>query len=234
MTGSFAWLALAAAFLLASHFGLSSTGLRGSLARAVGERGFLAVYSLVAVIALYWLVLAWRAAPYAPLWDQAPWQWAIPLALVPVALVLAVAGLSQPNPSGVGGGSLLEREEPVRGILRITRNPLMWGIGLWALAHLAPNGDLASVTFFGTLAILALVGTMLIDRKKAARHGIHWERFAEVTSNLPFGAVVKGRQSLGRAVREIGWVRLAAAVALYAALLHGHRLLFGVSPLPPV
>jgi hypothetical protein len=39
---------------------------------------------------------------------------------------------------------------------------------------------------------------------------------------------------LGITIREIGWVRLAVALALYAALLHGHSWLFGVSPLPPV
>ena len=61
---------------------------------------------------------------------------------------------------------LLERELGPRGVLRITRNPVMWGIGLWAVAHMVPNGDWASLLFFGTLmwrlAIYA-TGRRLID-----------------------------------------------------------------------
>lgn len=234
MTGSIPSLALAAIFLLGTHLGLSSTGLRPRLARALGERGFLAAYSLLALVALSWLVAEWRSAPYVPLWTPMAWQWFAPLLVVPVALVLVVCGFSQPNPTAVGGGALLERGEAARGILRVTRNPVMWGFGLWALAHVVPNGDLASLIFFGTFAVLALVGTVLIDSKKARSHGVHWERLAEATSNLPFAAILGGRQSLGRAIREIGWLRLVAAVLLYALLLHGHSWLFGVSPLPPV
>ncbi len=234
MTGSLGWLALASIFLLATHFGLSSTRLRANLAGTVGERGFLVVYSLVALLAVSWLVMAWRDAPYVAVWGPSAWQWFVPLVLVPVASILVVCGFSQPNPTAVGGGTLLERDEPAHGILRITRNPVMWGFGLWGLAHLAPNGDLGSLVFFGTFAALALVGTVLIDRKTARKRGVHWERFAEATSNVPFAAILRGRQQFGRAVREIGWIRLAAAVALYAGLLHGHRWLFGVSPLPPV
>ncbi len=41
-------LALATAFFLASHVGISSTPLRGALVRALGEGPYLALYSLVA------------------------------------------------------------------------------------------------------------------------------------------------------------------------------------------
>ncbi len=227
-------LALAALFLLATHFGLSSTPLRAALVRTFGERGFLAAYSALAALALAWLVLAWRDAPFVPLWGWSAWQWFLPIAVMPLALVLVVCGLSQPNPSAVGQGGMVDRGEAPHGILRITRNPVMWGIGLWAASHMVPNGDLAGMLFFGTLAVLALLGAVLIDAKKARRHGASWLAFAAETSNLPFAAVASGRQSLQRAVREIGWRRLGVAVLLYAVLLHGHGWLVGVPATPPL
>jgi uncharacterized membrane protein len=99
---------------------------------------------------------------------------------------------------------------------------------------MVPNGDAASLLFFGSLAVLALLGAVLIDAKNALRKGDAWVRWATLTSNIPFFAIVQGRQNLGVAIREIGWIRLAVVVVLYAALLHGHRWLFGVSPLPPI
>lgn len=233
MTGTFAEMAVAGLVLLATHFGVSSTRLRDRFVTALGEGPYLGLYSLVALVALVWLVVAYEAAPYRPLWLPGAVAYHVPVLVMPFALLLLVAGLSAPNPTAVGQSGLLETGEGARGVLRITRNPVMWGIGLWALAHLPPNGDLASLLFFGTLAVLALGGSVLIDRKNTRRRGVTWERFAAATSNLPLLAVLRGRQSLGAAVREIGWARLAGALALYVALLAVHPWLFGVSPLPP-
>jgi uncharacterized membrane protein len=99
---------------------------------------------------------------------------------------------------------------------------------------MVPNGDWASLLFFGTLAVLALLGSVLIDAKNAVRRGDAWTRWTQLSSNIPFLALIQGHQTLGATIREIGWFRLAVALVLYAGLLHGHSWLFGVSPLPPV
>jgi uncharacterized membrane protein len=117
----------------------------------------------------------------------------------------------------------------VRGIVRITRHPFMWGVGLWAGAHILANGDLASLVLFAAVGVLALLGTLLIDRKYAARRGPDWQEFAAATSNLPLAAVFAGRQRL--AFAEIGWWRVALALAVYALLLAAHPWLFGGAPL---
>jgi uncharacterized membrane protein len=90
------------------------------------------------------------------------------------------------------------------------------------------KGDLASLVMFGVFAALALVGTLMIDRKYAARRGAEWQRFVGASSNLPLAAIVEGRQSL--AFAEIGWARLVVALLLYVVLLALHPWLFGVSP----
>ncbi|MBK3797938.1 NnrU protein [Azospirillum brasilense] len=231
MTGTIAHLSAAGLFLLLTHFGISSTPLRAALVGRLGEKPYLGLYSLVSALAFWWLVAAYNAAPHVPVWSPVGGLAWVPVLLVPVALFLLVAGLSTPNPTSVGQERLLAGDrEPVRGILRVTRNPFLWGVGLWAVAHMVPNGDLASLILFGTLALLALGGSVLIDAKLARRLGADWDRYAARTSNLPFAAILAGRQSL--VWREIGWWRPAVALLVYGGLLHLHRMLFGVSPLP--
>jgi uncharacterized membrane protein len=223
-------LLAAAALLLASHFGVSSTGLRGALVGRLGEGPYLGLYSLVALAAIAWLVVAYGRAPYVELWPAAAWTRWVPFLVTPVAALLIVAGLSGPNPTAVGQENTLESEEPARGAVRITRHPFLWGVGLWALSHMVPNGDLASLVFFGAFAALALAGTVLIDAKRARRDGERWRRFARLTSNLPFAAILSGRQ---RPVwGEIGLWRTAGALALWVALLAVHPWLFGAYALP--
>lgn len=223
-------LVAAGLFLLVTHFGISSTPLRAALVERVGEKPYLGLYSLITALAFWWLGSAYTGAPTTMLWAPASWQAWVPLLVVPVALLLLVAGFSTPNPTAVGQTGRLEQPDAVRGILRVTRNPFLWGVGLWALAHLVPNGDTAALVLFGTLAVLSLLGSVLIDAKLARRLGPVWDRYAAETSNVPFAAILSGRQRF--VWREIGWVRLAVALVLYAALLHAHKWVFGVSPLP--
>ena len=95
------------------------------------------------------------------------------------------------------------RGPPATGIIRVTRHPFMWGVGLWALLHLAANGDEASVIFFGSLAVLALVGTLLIDARRTRENAPGWGVFLQATSNLPFAAILERRQRLRRRDRPL-------------------------------
>lgn len=232
MVGTIWGLALAGAFLLASHFGISSTRLRPAVVDRLGEGSYRGLYSLVAVVAFGWFVWAYESAPYAPVWDWQPWQAWVPAAVMPLALLLVVGGLTSRNPTSVGQEKALTSAEPAQGVLRITRHPFLWGVGLWALSHLVPNGDLGGLLFFGTLAALGIVGAMLLDAKKRAAGGLDWERFELTTGFVPFGAILAGKQSLARAAAEFGLWRLVVVAVLYGALLHLHPWLFGVPAIP--
>ncbi|MGP1394106.1 MAG: NnrU family protein [Inquilinaceae bacterium] len=221
-------LLAASLFLLATHFGLSSIGPRDRLVALMGERLFRALYSAIAVAALVWLAIAYGRATGPLLWAAYPYGHMVTVVLLPIALILLIGGVSMPNPTAIGGAGAFDRSDLATGMLRVTRNPVMWAIGLWALSHLPPNGDLPSLVFFGTLAGLAVVGTVAIDAKNRRNRGAQFAPLELVTSNLPLLAIVQGRQSLRRALREFGLLRLAVAVVLYAALLHGHAWLFGV------
>jgi len=118
----------------------------------------------------------------------------------------------------VGADKLLKSEDPARGIIRITRHPIMWGIMLWAASHILARGDLRSLIFFGGLLLVAALGTILMDARK--RQNPDFARFAAVSSNVPFVAIAQGRNRIRW--REIGWVRPAAGLAAFFIVLLFH------------
>jgi uncharacterized membrane protein len=217
-------LVLATLAFLLGHY-ISNTPLRPALVRAVGENGYLALYSILAFVTLGWMIHAYPLAGYVPLWPKLRH---LPALVMPVACILVVLGVASRNPTAVKQEGALRGEEPARGIIRVTRHPMMWGLMLWSGAHVLARGDLAALVFFGGFFVLAAAGTVLIDRRKAQALGADWERFAALTSNLPFLAIAQGRNRL--VWREIGWWRPAAGLALFVALFHLHPWLFGVRP----
>jgi uncharacterized membrane protein len=222
-------LILAAAFFCGIHFVISGTRLRDALVSRYNERIFRAGFSLLSLIGLGWLIHAYGRAPHIETWGQPGWFKPVAALLMLPAFLLVVAGITTPNPTVVGGEGLLERAEPTRGILRVTRHPFLWGLSLWAFVHLVANGDAAALVLFGSLLILTLAGTRSIDTKRRRACGAAWEQFAAVTSNIPLAAIREGRNAWKPA--EIGGWRLALALILYLAALHFHARLFGVSPL---
>lgn len=224
-----ALMVLASVLFLGTHLGISSTALRGRLVASLGERGYLLAYSLVAAVTLAYLIWIYAALPRYPyLWEPSPFLYLLPKLVMPLAAIFLVGGFMVPNPTAVGMERALSgdaRREPARGLVRITRHPFQWAVVLWAAAHLAANGDRVSVVFFGTFLVLGLAGGVLIDRKKARRLGAEWQAFERCTSNIPFAAIVGGRNRLA-------WKELIAPVlvglGVYVALYLAHPWLAGV------
>ncbi len=225
-------LAAAAAAFVLLHLLISGTRLRDVLRGAIGTGPYMGLFSLASVALLAWLIFAFAAAKdlgpvfwgpsEARRWSQVVVQF--------FALLFVVVGLATPNPTSVRQEAGLERAGVVRGILRVTRHPFLWGVALWAAGHLLVIGTEPSLILFGSMFLLALFGTTSIDAKRAREFADAWPPFAAQTSNIPFAAVVAGRQRIQ--VGEIGVWRLGLAVAIWAALLVGHRYAFGVPALP--
>lgn len=219
------WAEFAAAYLafFLSHSLPVRPPLRSWLHARLGRAGFTLAYSALSLAVLAWLIGAAGRAPFVPLWDRAPWQGLVPLVVMgPVCLILGLS-VARPNPFSFGGARN-DRFDPRRaGILRWSRHPLLLALALWAAAHVVPNGDLAHVIVFGTLAGFALLGMRLVDRRKRREMGARWQRLRMAVAGAPpgFGAVSGS-----------GLLRLAVAVALYVVLLWLHPVLLGVSPLP--
>ncbi len=223
-------LAAAAAAFVLFHLLVSGTRVRGMLIGRIGEPAFMIGFSVLSLVGIVWLVQAYggaRVDPANPVWWTAngvtrPIAWAIQL----LAFVLIVAGLLTPNPTSVKQEGALDKPDAVKGMLRITRHPFLWGVAIWAVGHLLVNGDLASVLLFGAMLVLGAYGGASIDAKRIASHGEKYHEFKTVTSNVPFVAILRGRQPLR--LGEIGW-RLAVALVVYAAIFWAHPMIAGVS-----
>jgi len=226
------WGEFVAAFLLflLTHALPARPALRRPLVLALGELGYLALYSLGSIAVLAWLIAAAERAPFVEVWGASPWQRWVPSLAMPLACLLAAFGLGVPNPLSFGGSAGgFDPERP--GIAGLVRHPLLWAIALWAASHAVPNGDLAHLLLFGTFTGIALLGMAAIDRRKRRQMGeAEWARLAARTAFWPFAALISGRW------RPAGWradpVRLAAAVLLWLALLMLHRPVIGLSSLP--
>jgi uncharacterized membrane protein len=211
-------LVVATAVFLLTHF-VTSTPLRARLVGAMGEWPYRGAYSLMALGTLVWMVWAYTHAPREPLWAGLR---DLPRFLMPLAFVLLACGYWR-NPTMVGADALLRSDDPARGIIRVTRHPIMWAIMLWSVAHIMARGELRALIFFGGFLLLAALGTILIDRRKAS--SADFRRFAAVSSNLPFLAIVQGRNRI--VWREIGWLRPALGIALFALVLFIHPWISG-------
>lgn len=216
-------LAAASAYFLLIHFGVSGTRLRDSLVARLGAGPYRGAFALASVLGIAWMIYAYRHAPAMPLWGLLPGLRPAAYVLVFIAFLFVVIGIATPSPTRVGMESkLAEGPGGVRGIMRITRHPFLWGVALWALVHLIINGDLASLVLFGSLLVLALGGPVAIDAKRRRAFGELWTQFAGVTSNIPFAAIATGRNQLAPALVEIGVWRPLAAALLYAVAFYLH------------
>lgn len=222
MTGTIIELLVAAMVFVGSHLFLSSTGLRAQLVAGLGEGAFRALYSVLAILLLVWMIIAFRAAPDLDLWYPPPLVIEVPLIVMPFALLFVVCGLTQANPTAAVPGRRLPPERPAPGILAVTRHPVLWGIGLWALSHLIANGELGGLVLFASIAFLALYGTRVLDEKKRQSWPAEdWQRFSAATSNIPFAAMASSRNQWR--MKEIGWWRLGVTALLYFLLIGLHK-----------
>jgi uncharacterized membrane protein len=227
-------LVAAMAFFMAIHLLISGTRLRDALVARLGLGAYLGVFVVLSWVGLIWIGWAFAAArgdaANGFFWGASAATRGLQAAVQLLAMLLIVPGLMTRNPTAVRGERALERPDVVRGMLRITRHPFLWGVAVWACGHLMVNGDLGSFVLFGGLLAVALLGTRSIDAKRRRALGARWDAFARETSNVPFAAILAGRQRLS--IAEIGARRIGAAVAVWALLAYAHPYLFGVPAAP--
>ena len=175
-------LAASPAFV-GTHFALSHP-LRGPLVRALGEKGFLPLYSVVALATLGWMVMAFRAAPPADLQGSGEIGWIVSTMLTIPALVLFLGSL-RGNPAFPNPGAAKPIERAPTGVYAVTRHPMMWGFALWALSHIVLWWSTRTLIVAAAILFLALVGAHMQDRKKAALLGNGWTAWEAQTSYWP-------------------------------------------------
>jgi uncharacterized membrane protein len=178
-------LILGVVVFIGAHLVPSVPPLHSSLRARVGRNRYRGLFSLVSLIGFALIVVGMGRAPFMPVWNPPAWADRVAVWIMPVALVLLVAAFLPTN------------------LKRVTRHPMLWGVTIWAAAHLLANGDLASLILFGSFGAFSL-----FDMWSANQRG------AELSTRVvPYW-------------RDLLVILVGAIV--YVGLLHSHGRLFGV------
>jgi uncharacterized membrane protein len=212
-----------------SHVLLSRRATRRRLIDRLGETGFIASYSAVAIVCF--AALVHQVALHR---DEGPKGWLLPsippvsgalvvVSLFGLALLLAGVLVYPQLPMAAFGHRALEPQ----GIQQVTRHPFFAGIALWAGAHCLLSVHPVSFVFFLGFLLLALIGGLHQDRRLLAELGEPYRAYLARTSWLPFLAVLRGKQKLRW--REQPWwaYALGLACSLVIRQLHAHLFDFG-------
>jgi uncharacterized membrane protein len=221
-----AGLALATAAFVGSHLALSHP-LRTRLVQNVGEAGFTALYSIVALITFGWLIFAYASIEVSvPFWiAPRPW-WIASSAIMLLASILLV-GSFVGNPAFPHPGAPKKTVRQATGVFAITRHPMNWAVILWALVHLSLWLSPSNIIVAGGMLILAVAGSIGQDRKKRDVVGRTWREWEARTSFVPFGALLSGRVKWRSAAP--GWIAFGGGTALWLLVTWLHQP--SVSPL---
>ncbi|TGY87982.1 hypothetical protein E5163_13840 [Marinicauda algicola] len=115
-------------------------GLRGVVARAMGEGMFAILYSILSAVGLALIVYGHILShPSETVWTPPAWTRTLALFAIPVSLVLVVSAYVPSH------------------IRAIVRHPMTLGILVWSGTHLLANGELANIVLFGSFAVWSLV-----------------------------------------------------------------------------
>lgn len=146
------------AIFIAVHLTPALPGLRPRLQTLLGENGYKAVYSVIALAGLIVIVIGKGRAPFEPLWTPPLWGRHLAWLAMYFSLLLFIAANFPSN------------------VKRLTQHPMYWGVVVWAAVHLLANGDLASAVLFAAIGIWALVGLASMT----------WREPAAVPARQPF------------------------------------------------
>jgi uncharacterized membrane protein len=177
-------LILASAAFVGSHFAMSHA-LRSGMVKMFGRTGFLMVYSVISLILLIWMVMAYRFVPAGDLlWSVGDELWSAASVITLLASVLYSGSMSG-NPALPSPGAAELAGRVPSGVFKVTRHPMMWSFALWGVAHImiAPRVD--AILFIGSIIFLALAGAAAQERKKSKVMGVEWESWLRKTTYLP-------------------------------------------------
>ena len=115
---------------------------------AMGEVPGKLVVTVLSLAAVTLMVIGFRRAAFDPVYTP-------------------LAGMGHLNNLLMLGAIYLTGVGHSRGVLRTKiRHPMLWGVIVWAVAHLLVNGDMASIVLFGGVGLWAVVSMLLINARE--------------------------------------------------------------------
>lgn len=131
-------LILGISIFIGMHLIPSFVPLRQKLVTRLGEGPYNGLYSVISLTGIVLIIIGMSRADYLPIWEPPIWNRMVVMPLMMLSFILLAAAHAPSN------------------IKRFTRHPMLWGITLWAAAHLLANGDLASILLFSAFAVFSL------------------------------------------------------------------------------
>ena len=148
------WVLIAGLIIFFSvHLLPSFTTLRSQLVAWKGEGVYQMGYSVCALTGLSLIIYGKSIAPVVAFYDPPAWTFPLNGVMMWFAVVFFPAAYLPTN------------------LKRVLRHPFLWGVTLWAVAHLLVNGDLASLLLFASFAIFALFDMWSSNRRGATFSG---------------------------------------------------------------
>ena len=179
----FALLIVGLVVFIGIHVLTTRRELRASLIARLGEGGYKALYSLVAVAGVVLIAKGYslyRATEWIDMWHPPLVLRHLTVALMLPAVILVVASF-------------------IRGqIYAKLKHPMLAGVKLWAVAHLLANGDLGSIILFGSILAWAVYDRISLKR-----------RTDQGAPPIPIGGV--GNDAIAVAVGVVAYLALAFA-----------------------
>ena len=129
-------------FLGAHSVRILAEGWRDQTIAAYGEKAFKGVYTLVAILGFYLLVVGYGEARLQPLvlWNPPIFTKHISMLLMLLSSILLIAAYIPRNHFK----------------MRL-KHPMVLSVKVWALSHLLANGNLADLVLFGSFLIWAVL-----------------------------------------------------------------------------
>lgn len=143
------WLAMGLVIFLGVHVFSSLRAQREGLIAKIGAGPYKGLYSLLSLAGFVLIVIGMGKADAVVLWTPPDWGRLAAFWITPFAFISLVAAYLPGN------------------LRRATAHPMLWGVALWALAHLLANGDLAGLLLFGGFGLYALYAMWSQTRRGA-------------------------------------------------------------------
>ena len=147
-----AWLAAGLLLFLGAHsVQIFASGLREAVIRRLGAGPWKGLYSLISVAGFALIIFGYgQARGGAPLYALPPALSHLTSALVPLGFICIVAAYWPANHIKLWLG-----------------DPMVFGLGMWALGHLLAKATPAALALFGGFLIWAIVDYLSLRRRAA-------------------------------------------------------------------